>query len=134
MILAVSGVCDPGAIKVSFLSSSSRYTCSSLDDNAVVLLLLVEGPVVVTGSDGVATKLVSTDNGLVTGLLGENFDGILTTEVLVVFSLLRSLVLSSCPTGSMTASTKMMIVFCLMMILKATDTLFHGQRSCRSTL
>ena len=57
----------PGAIKVSFLSSSPLYTCSSLDDNAVVLLLLVEGPVVVTGSDGVATKLVSTGGGLGNG-------------------------------------------------------------------
>ena len=38
-----------------FLSSPHRYTCSSPEDDAVVLLLLVDGPVVVTGGEGVTT-------------------------------------------------------------------------------
>ena len=37
----------------SFLSSPPRYTCSSPEDDAVFLLLPVEGPVIVTSeSDG----------------------------------------------------------------------------------
>ena len=40
----------------------------------------------------VATKLVSTGSGLVTGLLGENLEGILATEVLVVLLAIEVLV------------------------------------------
>ena len=52
--LATPGVCDPGAIKFSFLSTPPQCTCSTLEDDAVVLLLLVACPVVVTfcGGDG----------------------------------------------------------------------------------
>ena len=52
LCLVQPGVRDPGAIKFYFLSSPPQYTCSSLDDDAVVLLLLVEGPGVVTGGEG----------------------------------------------------------------------------------
>jgi hypothetical protein len=41
-----------GVINFFFLSSPPQYTCSSLENDAVVLLLLVEGPVVVTGGEG----------------------------------------------------------------------------------
>ena len=40
-----------------FPVSSAPVTCSSLDDEAVVLLLLVKGPVVVPGGKGMETKL-----------------------------------------------------------------------------
>ena len=48
-LLATPGVYNPGAIWFFFLSSPSRCTCSSLESDVVVLLLLVEGPVIVTG-------------------------------------------------------------------------------------
>ena len=51
-LLATPGVCNPGSIKFFFLSSPPRYTCSSFDDGAVVVLLLVEGPVVETAGQG----------------------------------------------------------------------------------
>ena len=49
--LSQPGVRDQGAIKFFVLSSPTQCTCSSLDDDAVVFLLLVEGPVVVTGGE-----------------------------------------------------------------------------------
>ena len=50
-LLAPPGVYDPGAIWFFFLFSPPRYTCSSLKDDAVVLLVLVEGPVAVIGGE-----------------------------------------------------------------------------------
>jgi hypothetical protein len=48
-ILATPGVYNPGANLFFFLSSLPGYTCSSLEDDAVVLLLFNDGPVFVTG-------------------------------------------------------------------------------------